>query len=42
VELASSGFNVVGIDAVDVGAGAAGRNGGFLLAGDSDFYHDSV
>lgn len=42
IELATAGFRVVGVDAVDVGAGAAGRNGGFLLAGDSDFYHDSV
>ena len=25
-----------------MGAGASGRNGGFLLAGESDFYHDSV
>lgn len=34
--------SVVGIDAVDVAAGAAGRNGGFLLAGVSDFHHDAV
>lgn len=33
---------VVGIDASAVGAGAAGRNGGFLLAGTADFYHDAV
>jgi glycine/D-amino acid oxidase-like deaminating enzyme len=33
---------VVGIDARTVGAGAAGRNGGFLLAGTADFYHDAV
>jgi glycine/D-amino acid oxidase-like deaminating enzyme len=26
----------------DVGAGAAGRNGGFLLSGAYDFYHDAV
>ena len=42
IELANSGHDVCGIDAVDVGAGAAGRNGGFLLAGDAEFYHDSV
>jgi gamma-glutamylputrescine oxidase len=33
---------VVGIDASDVAAGAAGRNGGFLLAGTADFHHDAV
>jgi gamma-glutamylputrescine oxidase len=33
---------VVGIDARDVGAGAAGRNGGLLLAGTADFHHDAV
>ena len=36
------GLKVVGIDAEDVGAGAAGRNGGFLLAGLAAFYHDAV
>lgn len=41
-ELLSRGENVVGVDADDVGAGAAGRNGGFLLAGAYDFYHDAV
>jgi gamma-glutamylputrescine oxidase len=41
-ELLDSGENVIGIDAIDVGAGAAGRNGGFLLAGAYDFYHDAV
>ena len=30
------------MDAKDVGAGAAGRNGGFLLAGLPEFYHDAV
>lgn len=34
--------SVIGIDAVDVGAGAAGRNGGLLLAGAVDFHHDAV
>lgn len=41
-ELLARGESVVGIDAADVGAGAAGRNGGFLLAGSYDFYHDAV
>jgi gamma-glutamylputrescine oxidase len=33
---------VVGIDAAAVGSGAAGRNGGFLLAGMAAFYHDAI
>lgn len=41
-ELLARDERVVGIDAHDVGAGAAGRNGGFLLAGAYDFYHDAV
>jgi len=41
-ELQARGLSVVAIDAADVGAGAAGRNGGFLLAGAYDFYHDAV
>lgn len=40
--LLDRGQQVVGLDAHDVGAGAAGRNGGFLLAGAYDFYHDAV
>jgi glycine/D-amino acid oxidase-like deaminating enzyme len=40
--LASSGRRVVGIDAVGVAAGAAGRNGGFLLGGLAMFHHDAV
>lgn len=40
--LLDRGVDVVGVDAHDVGAGAAGRNGGFLLAGCYDFYHDAV
>jgi gamma-glutamylputrescine oxidase len=39
LELLSNGVDVVGIDARDVGAGAAGRNGGFVLAGLKEFYH---
>lgn len=34
--------SVVGIDLADVGAGAAGRNGGLLLSGTADFHHDAV
>jgi len=41
-ELLRRGASVVGIDAGEVAAGAAGRNGGFLLAGAYDFYHDAV
>ncbi len=36
------GQRVVAIDAGQVASGAAGRNGGFLLAGAMDFYHDAV
>jgi gamma-glutamylputrescine oxidase len=41
-ELRRLGASVVGIDAGSVAGGAAGRNGGFLLAGSSEFYHDAV
>ncbi len=41
-ELLARGESVVGLDAFDIAAGAAGRNGGFLLAGAYDFYHDAV
>lgn len=41
-ELRAMGRSVVGIDAADVGAGAAGRNGGLLVSGTSDFHHDAV
>jgi glycine/D-amino acid oxidase-like deaminating enzyme len=41
-ELLRRGASVVGIDAGHVASGAAGRNGGFLLAGTYDFYHDAV
>ena len=37
-ELLSRGASVVGVDAGPVAAGAAGRNGGFLLAGLADPY----
>ncbi len=41
-ELLLLGQRVVGIDAGTVGGGAAGRNGGFLLAGTVAFYHQAV
>lgn len=41
-ELLDAGVGVVGVDAGPVAGGAAGRNGGFLLAGCYDFYHDAV
>lgn len=41
-ELLARNESVIALDASDVGAGAAGRNGGFLLAGAYDFYHDAV
>jgi glycine/D-amino acid oxidase-like deaminating enzyme len=42
VALAEAGLRVAGIDASSVGGGAAGRNGGFLLAGMADFYHTAI
>jgi gamma-glutamylputrescine oxidase len=39
--LLAGGKRVVGIDAVSVAAGAAGRNGGFLLGGLAMFHHDA-
>lgn len=41
-ELRARGVAVVGVDAAAVGAGAAGRNGGFVLAGLAKFYHETV
>ena len=41
-ELQRLGARVVGVEAGRVGGGAAGRNGGFLLAGLAPFYHDAV
>lgn len=41
-ELLDLGQRVVAIDAGIVAGGAAGRNGGFLLAGPADFHHDAV
>jgi glycine/D-amino acid oxidase-like deaminating enzyme len=40
--LQARGATVVGLDARQVGSGAAGRNGGFLLAGCADFHHEAV
>lgn len=40
--LARRGAAVVGIDGVGVAGGAAGGNGGFLLAGLAMFHHDAV
>ena len=40
-ELRRLGMSVVGLDAGSVGGGAAGRNGGFLLAGIAAFHHDA-
>ncbi len=41
-ELRRLGASVVGLDAGRIGGGAAGRNGGFLLAGLAPFYHEAV
>ncbi|HET6877054.1 MAG TPA: FAD-dependent oxidoreductase [Jatrophihabitans sp.] len=40
--LAGRGLSVVGVDAGRVAAGAAGRNGGFLLGGPAPFLHDAI
>lgn len=40
--LLAAGRSVIGIDAQSVAAGAAGRNGGFLLGGLAMFHHDAV
>ena len=37
--LAEAGVDVVALDAADPGAGASGRNGGFLLAGLAEAHH---
>jgi gamma-glutamylputrescine oxidase len=42
LHLLELGQRVVGLDAGMVAGGAAGRNGGFLLAGLARFYHDTV
>jgi len=40
--LVERGLSVIGVDAGRVAAGAAGRNGGFLLAGPSLFLHQAI
>jgi glycine/D-amino acid oxidase-like deaminating enzyme len=40
--LVERGLGVVGVDAGRVAAGAAGRNGGFLLGGSALFLHDAI
>jgi glycine/D-amino acid oxidase-like deaminating enzyme len=40
--LCDAGADVIGVDAGQVGAGAAGRNGGFLLAGLAQFHHQAI
>src|SRR3954453_2845985 len=42
LEARALGLDVIGIDAGAVAGGAAGRNGGFLLAGTAHFYHDAI
>jgi gamma-glutamylputrescine oxidase len=41
-DLVDRGLSVIGLDAGRVGAGAAGRNGGFLLGGPAAFLHSAV
>jgi gamma-glutamylputrescine oxidase len=41
-DLVARGLDVVGIDAGRVAAGAAGRNGGFLLGGPATFLHTAL
>lgn len=41
-ELLRAGVDVIGVDAGSVAGGAAGRNGGFLLAGVAAAHHDAV
>lgn len=41
-DLVAAGHDVVGLDARGIAAGAAGRNGGFLLGGLALFHHDAV
>lgn len=41
-ELLRLGQRVIGVDAGVIGGGAAGRNGGFLLAGAVTFYHRTI
>lgn len=40
--LLDRGLSVIGVDAGRIAAGAAGRNGGFLLGGPALFLHDAI
>ena len=40
--LCDGGVSVIGLDAGEVAGGAAGGNGGFLLAGLAPFYHEAI
>jgi glycine/D-amino acid oxidase-like deaminating enzyme len=40
--LVDRGLSVIGVDAGRVAAGAAGRNGGFLIGGPALFLHDAI
>ena len=41
-ELETLGVTAIGLDAGEVGSGAAGRNGGFVLAGLAKFFNETV
>ncbi len=41
-ELEKLGVSAIGVDAGEVGGGAAGRNGGFVLAGLAKFFNETV
>ncbi len=41
-ELGALGVSAIGVEAGEVGAGAAGRNGGFMLAGLARFFNETV
>lgn len=41
-EATDRGLKVIGVDAGEIAGEAAGRNGGFLLAGIAEFHHDAV
>ncbi|MEL7371028.1 MAG: FAD-binding oxidoreductase [Myxococcota bacterium] len=40
--LLDAGQSVVGVDAHGIASGAAGRNGGFLIAGAASFHHQTI
>lgn len=41
-EFNRAGLRCIGLDRTGIAAGAAGANGGFLLAGQAAFYHDAL